>query len=46
MQSITLPEPSNLKSPQLTISIPIPIPRTQSFDDHIEEQYTLKCNNF
>ena len=30
---------------KITISIPISIPKSNSYDDYIEE-YALKCNNF
>ena len=33
--------------PKIAISIPIPIPKTQSSDNMVVlEEYSLKCNNF
>ena len=47
MQSVTHIEASkeNPITKKITISIPISIPKTTSYDNQIEE-YALKCNNF
>lgn len=42
-----LPQPTKLTiSISIPISKPIPIPKSQSTDNMILEEYSLKCNNF
>ena len=47
MQSISHLEINKDKSvtEKITISIPISIPKSNSYHDHVEE-YALRCNNF
>ena len=43
----SIPQPTKLTiSISIPISKPIPIPKSQSIDNIILEEYSLKCNNF